>query len=281
MLGRGRPTIDGDGRMLAMHGTAQDITQRKVAEEALREAFEREREAAGRLRALDEIKDSLLLAVSHELRTPLSIVLGLAETLQREEIRREPERWGELLVRLAANARRLERLLLDLLDLDRLNRGVIEPRRRPTAIGELIARIVETVEIHDHPLSVSTGEGMSLIDPAQVERIVENLLANANKHTPLGTPIWIRTCVEPEGTTLIVEDAGPGIPEPLREAIFEPFRQADTPAHAPGTGIGLSLVARFAQLHGGRAWVQPRPGGGSSFHVFLPHSSQETFAVSA
>ena len=68
-----------------------------------------------------------------------------------------------------------------------------------------------------------------------------------------------------------VEDDGPGIPAELREAIFEPFRQGPTASpHAPGTGIGLSLVARFAELHGGRAWVQDRDGGGASFRVFLP-----------
>ena len=71
----------------------------------------------------------------------------------------------------------------------------------------------------------------------------------------------------------MVEDDGPGIPEEMREAVFEPFRQApgsSTAAHSPGVGIGLSLVRRFAELHGGRAWVDERPGGGASFHVFLP-----------
>jgi signal transduction histidine kinase len=72
----------------------------------------------------------------------------------------------------------------------------------------------------------------------------------------------------------VVEDDGPGVPEDLREAIFEPFRQApgSSSGHAPGVGIGLSLVRRFAELHGGRAWAEGRPGGGASFHVFLPGS---------
>jgi signal transduction histidine kinase len=70
---------------------------------------------------------------------------------------------------------------------------------------------------------------------------------------------------------IVVEDAGAGIPPQLRAALFEPFRQGpDAPSHAPGVGIGLTLVARFAELHGGRAWVQDRPGGGASFRVLLP-----------
>jgi signal transduction histidine kinase len=79
--------------------------------------------------------------------------------------------------------------------------------------------------------------------------------------------------VRPEGDGILiaVEDDGPGVPEELREAIFEPFRQGPTTSpHSPGTGIGLSLVGRFAALHGGRAWVEEREGGGASFRVFLP-----------
>jgi signal transduction histidine kinase len=69
----------------------------------------------------------------------------------------------------------------------------------------------------------------------------------------------------------MVEDEGPGVPHELREAVFEPFRQGQTAApHSPGVGVGLSLVARFAELHGGRAWVEDRRGGGASFRVFLP-----------
>ena len=77
-----------------------------------------------------------------------------------------------------------------------------------------------------------------------------------------------------EGVLIMVEDDGPGVPEDLRTTIFEPFRQGPAaPSHSPGTGIGLSLVARFAELHGGRAWVEERPGGGASFRVFLPGMS--------
>jgi signal transduction histidine kinase len=109
------------------------------------------------------------------------------------------------------------------------------------------------------------------LDAAKVERIVENLLANALRHTPSGSRVWVRVRAVDGGADVCVEDDGPGVPEELRESVFDAFvRGPDAPIHSPGVGVGLSLVGRFAVLHGGRAWVGERPGGGASFHVFLP-----------
>jgi signal transduction histidine kinase len=109
------------------------------------------------------------------------------------------------------------------------------------------------------------------LDPDKVERIVEELLANTAKHTPHGTPVWVRAERQGTGLLLAVEDAGPGVPSAMRASVFEYFRHGETaPTYAPGLGIGLSLVLRLAELHGGTAWVEDRPGGGSSFQVILP-----------
>jgi signal transduction histidine kinase len=100
---------------------------------------------------------------------------------------------------------------------------------------------------------------------------VENLVVNATRHTPAGTTVWVGVRRQDGGVLLVVEDEGPGVPPELREQVFEPFRKGRNVAdHAPGSGIGLALVARFATLHGGRAWVEDRQGGGASFRVFLP-----------
>jgi signal transduction histidine kinase len=125
-----------------------DITEQKQAEEALRQALEREhralqreRQAARQLRALDEMKNTFLDAVSHELRTPLATVIGIALTLQRAGSSLSEEDTADLVDRLVANAGKLDRLLADLLDLDRLSKGILEPRRSRTDLAALVDRV--------------------------------------------------------------------------------------------------------------------------------------------
>ena len=260
---------DGDEPAL-VQGVMSDVTERKLAEQALRESEQREREAAERLRNLDEMKNTFLAAVSHELRSPLTSILGLALTLERTRLPEEDR--ADLLRRLAVNARKLDGLLKDLLDIDRLNRGIVTPNYRPTDIGALVRRTVENLELlNDRRILVDAASVSIAADAAKVERIVENLLANAARHTLPEAQIWVRVSERDDGAVVAVEDDGPGVPADLQRAIFEPFRQGPTNSpHSPGTGIGLSLVAMFTELHGGRAWVQDREGGGSSFRVFLP-----------
>ncbi len=262
-----------------LRGLMVDITERKRAERALRaserkysDAFKREREAAQRLRMLDEMKNTFLEAVSHDLRTPLTSILGSALTLERSNLELPADDALDMVGRIAANARKLERLLSDLLDLDRLQRGIVSPKRRTTDLVDFVHRAVGETDTRGRPVELDVEPGMVPIDQAKTERILENLLSNSLRHTPSEARIWVRARPQDGGVLFVVEDDGPGVPEELREAIFEPFRQApgSSSEHAPGVGIGLSLVRRFAELHGGRAWAEERPGGGASFSVFLP-----------
>ncbi|MGZ4114846.1 MAG: GAF domain-containing sensor histidine kinase [Actinomycetota bacterium] len=234
-------------------------------------ALETEREAAARLRAVDEMKNAFLRAVSHDLRTPLTVVLGAAITLQREDMDLQASEVLEMSALIEVNARKLDRLLRNLLDVERLARGVIEARRQPTDVAALVATVVEESRIgRDRIVHVDAAPIVVHIDPAQTERILENLLVNARRHTPDDATIWVHARYEDKGLLLRVEDDGPGIPPELRDVIFEPFRRGVSDDPSPGTGIGLSLVAQFAELHGGRAWVEDRSGGGASFRVLLP-----------
>ena len=276
----------GDGRRLFWQGILTDITTSRLTAERLAEALDREQEAAQQLaaalereraaaehlRAVDEMKTTFLQAVSHDLRTPLTTILGIALTLEHRADGVPAHDLADLLHRLSSNARKLDRLLGDLLDLDRLARGTLTPRRQLIDVGALVRRVVDDTDVRDeHPVVVDAPPLQVAADAPKLERIIENLLVNAAKHTPAGTTIWVRLHARDDGVLLLVEDEGPGVPAQLREQIFQPFHQGGTIAdHAPGSGIGLALVARFAGLHGGRAWVQDRPGGGASFRCFLP-----------
>jgi signal transduction histidine kinase len=210
--------------------------------------------------------------VSHDLRTPLAAILGMAITLERGDVGLGPGETRELAGRIEHNARRLERLVTNLLDLDRLARGVLIPSFEPTDVGDLVRRIVTESEPTRDQIELSIESVIVPIDPPKVERIVENLLANAVKHTPAGTSVHVSVIGSERGVTIAVEDEGAGVPRELRERIFEEFRQGtDAPQVSPGVGIGLTLVRRFAEMHLGRAWVEEREGGGASFRVFLPN----------
>jgi PAS domain S-box-containing protein len=251
------------------------LQREQAATEQLSDALEREQTATQHLRELDQTKDAFLQAVSHDLRTPLTSVLGIAATLDRGHQLLSAGEIRDLLGRLAGNARKLGRLLTNLLDLERLTQGTLGPDRQRVDLGALVSRIVKDTgpELlgERRPISLETAPVLIAVDAPKVERIVENLLANAARHTPAGTPVWVRVQAAGGGALMVVEDAGPGVPAEVRQAIFQPFRQGPTiTAHAPGSGIGLALVAHFAGMHGGRAWVQERPGGGASFRVFLP-----------
>jgi PAS domain S-box-containing protein len=245
---RGRVVTDDSGTPVRMVGTAEDITERK---------------------RLDALRDTILASVSHELRTPLTSILGFSLTLEEREAELDPARRREIIAHLAEQAQRLSRLLTDLLDLDRLRLGALTSTFAATDVAELVARVTSAhgVAVHSEPV-------VAEVDPAKVERIVENLLANARKHTPEGTDVHVRVARQDGGVLIAVDDRGPGVGDADREAVFEMFsRGGDLPASVPGAGVGLALVAQFTALHGGRAWVEDNPGGGASFRVFLPGHS--------
>jgi PAS domain S-box-containing protein len=248
------------------------VVERTRAEEALREAVALEREAVERLRRLDEMKSGFLTGVSHELRTPLASVMGYALTLERPDLDLPEEESRDLMHRLAANARKLGRILNDLLDLERLSRGDVVAHVAPEDLQALVSRAMAEVEIPvERTVDVRVDPVVISVEADKVERIVENLVVNALKYSPPEARIWVRSEEEENGVVLVVEDEGPGIPDPLKEAVFEMFQQGpNVPTHSPGVGVGLSLVAQIARLHGGRAWVTDRPGGGSSFRVLFP-----------
>jgi PAS domain S-box-containing protein len=262
-----RLITDEAGHPRYWQGVMIDITQQRRTEK-LEHDLVLEREEADRLRAEDEMKRTFLQTVAHDLRTPLAAILGLAVTLERDDVEMTEVEQRDYAHRIAHNARKLDGMVNDLLDLERLDRGLAVPDFSPVDLGALIRELVASSElVAGRRLAVDVAPIVIRADAAMLERLVENLLGNAVKHTPGDSRIWIRVERMGEGVVMSVEDDGPGVVPEDRERIFEPFRQG-TGAGA-GSGLGLALVVRFAELHDGRAWVDERAGGGAAFRVFL------------
>jgi PAS domain S-box-containing protein len=249
VLSRGQVIVEG-GEPVAMVGTAQDVTEQ---------------------RQVERLREDILSAVSHELRTPLTAVLGFAVTLQERHRALSEEAIDGIVRELAAAARRLERLLADLLDVERMRRGLVPLARQPADVGGLVERVLAATELDGRRVTVSGEPLVARVDAAKVERMVENLVTNALKHTPAEGPVDVLMRAEGADLHLVVADRGPGVADEFKEAVFETFNRGPSVlSPTPGTGIGLALVARFAAVHGGRCWVDDNPGGGASFHVVLP-----------
>ncbi len=264
-----RNLVTAIARSVGMHVELVEARHEAEAQAARAgDALVQERTVANELRRIDDMKTTFLSAVSHELRTPLTSVLGFAETAHQLV---DSELARDLIGRIEQNARRLERLVDDLLDVDRMTRGEVLPDRTPTDLAALIARVADA-DMLDVPLEIDLAPVTLSVDRRMIERVVDNLVRNIRRHTPEGTRAWIRLVEVADGANIIVEDEGPGIDPELRERVFEPFAQGNsaTSAHSPGTGIGLSLVQRFVEVHGGTVTVGERPGGGARFTVWLP-----------
>jgi PAS domain S-box-containing protein len=247
---RGRVSLEGE-ELVAMLGTAQDVTEQRQAE---------------------RLRDDILTAVSHELRTPLTAVLGFAVTLERRRSELSEQETGRMIGELVEAARRLERLLADLLDVERVRRGVVEIKRSRTDVVDLVERVVAATPLDGRRVDISGGQIVADLDAPKVERIVENLVLNAAKHTPRAGAIHVRLDADGDDLVLAVEDEGSGVPDEYKQAVFETFNRGPKVLSAtPGLGIGLALVSRFTEVHGGRTWVEDRPEGGASFRVLLPN----------
>jgi two-component system, OmpR family, sensor histidine kinase KdpD len=239
-------------------------------EAALRTALARERAAAEELRRLADLNDALLSAVSHELRTPLTVLQGFAELLLTVGDDLPPTTRDAAIVAIERNARRLNDLLVSILDLDRLQRDAEVLSLRDLPLREVVRDVLDALALPSHRVEVEIGDLRVSADRGKLERIVENLLANALKHGTDDHPVTVRAWSQEGGVLLEIADRGPGVPQEHREAIFEPFDRSGAAAATPGTGIGLALVRGFVELHGGRVWVDDHRGGGAAFRVWLP-----------
>ena len=204
--------------------------------------------------------------VSHELRSPITALTAAVEVLdaRRSDL---PERTQQALDVVVSQVRRFDHMVMDLLELSRIDAGSTELHREEVDPHELLPRISHRYGFGEVPVVIgATVPTPVRIDKLRFERILANLLENAREHGGGA----IRVSVEMDGPrtmVLCVEDAGPGVARGERSRIFERFARGSAARHRVGTGLGLALVAEHAQAHGGDAWVEDRPGGGARFKV--------------
>ena len=238
-------------------------------------ALDRERLAhealeAEALRRSDTIKTAVLRAVSHDLRSPLTAIRVAVEGLSSPALTLHPADRDDLLATVRAEARRLDRVVGNLLDLSRLQAGSARPLPALCSLESVVVGALAGLAGHER-VEVKLPDDLPLleIDPAQIEQALVNLLENALKFSPPGSPVRIVAAGRAGAVAVRVEDEGPGVPAPELEGVFEPFRQAGT-GEGKGTGLGLAIVRGFAEANGGRVHAERRPGGGSAFVLALP-----------
>lgn len=263
--------LDEDGEPLFSQGFVMDVTEQKMAQEALVESFERERRTADELRALSRAKNSLLRSLSEDLREPLTAIIAGTSALESHGDRLDPIDRAEVLRAIDERAKRMQDTIAHLLDLDRLEEKDAEARRQQVDLGALTEHLIARRQgLNGRDVSVDVRPTLAWVDPDVVGAILDRLLENAERHTPAGSRVWVRVEAADHGAVLAVEDDGPGVEDAVKECIFEPFRQGESDAVSLGMGVGLAYVQRHTALLGGRAWVEDRPGGGASFRVFFP-----------
>lgn len=256
------------GRLVA--GSIRDITAQRRLEDELRR---RTRE----LEEADRQKDQFLAAVAHELRSPLAVLTNVAQLLNA------PEAGGAAKQRaldaLTRQTTHMARLVEDLLDLSRVRRGKVTLRREAVDLGTVLSTAVEMsrslVESRKHGLEVAPFASPLWVsgDPIRLVQVVSNLLTNAAKYTPEGGHILISATGEAGAAVIRVRDDGVGIPREMLSRVFDLFTQVWPAAdgRAEGLGIGLALVRRLVELHGGTVEaISEGPGRGSEFVVRLP-----------
>jgi signal transduction histidine kinase len=226
------------------------------------------------LQALQSQRDDLLRAVSHDLRNPIQVVLLHAERIQRLLAGTALERERTSAERIASAARTMGVMIRDLVGAARMEGGGLALARQPVELEPFMARLLQqaagALDVGRVSLDIPKDLPRASADPARLERIVTNLVGNALKYSPSGTPVTISAAAR-EGTVVVsVRDRGPGIAQEDLPRVFERFYRCKATQKADGLGLGLYIVELLVNAHGGRVWAESRPGEGATFTFTLP-----------
>jgi len=225
----------------------------------------------------ERLRTALLSSLSHDMRTPLGAITGAASSLLADGgaggALAEPAR-RDLLNSILTESQRMNRLIGNLLDMIRVETGALEVQRDWQPLEEVVgvALIRLDERLREHPVEVRLPPDLplALLDGLLIEQVFVNLLENAVKYTPAGTPIEISASVRDGAIVVDVADRGPGFPPGEEGRIFEKFYRVSGAAGAGGVGLGLTICRGIVTAHGGRIWAENRAGGGAVFHFTLP-----------
>src|SRR5215471_4999733 len=249
---------------------------------------ERLRTQAAQAEALAEgnrMRTALLAAVSHDLRTPLASIKASVSSLRQTDVAWTESDEEALLATIEQNADRLDALIGNLLDMSRLTTGSLQPFLRPTAIDEVAPVALRGLD-GGSELRMAVPDGLPLVltDPGLLERVLANLFANALAFSPAGQRPELRASRAGDGVLLEVIDYGHGVPDDLKDRMFEPFRRLDgrssDPSVGTGVGLGLAVVKGFLDTMGGTVRAVDTPGGGLTMRVQLPCASTAASSAS-
>jgi signal transduction histidine kinase len=238
-------------------------------------AYEAERRTVDELRRLSALRADFVSLVSHDLRSPMATVIGSARTLQQHWRELKPEQRDSFIALIADETSRLASLISDVLETSRIESGTFSFAFRDVDVGTLVrdAAAVAGLAQNEVPIEAEVHGDLSGVraDPERLRQALTNLIENAVKWSPHGTPVAVVARATNGVVRIDVRDSGPGIPSDQQRVIFEKFGRADVGGRArPGTGLGLYIARSILEAHGGSLELASTVGRGSTFTIVLP-----------
>ncbi|MDX2819748.1 sensor histidine kinase KdpD [Streptomyces ipomoeae] len=268
----------GDNMSLALSGRVLPAEDRRVlaafaAQSAValeRQRLQQEADQAKELAEGNRIRTALLAAVSHDLRTPLAGIKAAVSSLRSDDVEWSEEDQAELLEAIEEGADRLDHLVGNLLDMSRLQTGMVTPIVRETDLDEVIPMALGGIAEDSVDLDVSETLPMVAVDKGLLERAVANVVENAVKYSPPGESVLVSASAIADRVEVRVVDRGPGVPDEAKDRIFEPFQRYGDAPRGAGVGLGLAVARGFAEAMGGTLTAEDTPGGGLTMVLSVP-----------
>jgi two-component system, OmpR family, sensor histidine kinase KdpD len=262
-----RPLGEQDSRFLGVVAT-------QLGSLAERAELQHDATEAEVLRQANELKTALLNAVSHDMRTPLASIKASAGSLRQRNVTWTDADRDEFAEAIEQQADRLDRIVANLLDLSRMEGGALQPQQALHDVGALVEDVLERLQQQtaQHPVAVSIAPDLPPVslDYIEIDQVLSNLVENAAKYAPAGTPIEVTARRLGDLVEVEVADRGPGVPPEAAARLFEPFFRVRNTGGPTGLGLGLAVAKGLVEAHGGRISVRGREGGGARFAFTLP-----------